>query len=122
MLSTDPDSVPLTVNKEVRLLPPETDALQDVRSDQMRERKQVCSGSEVILCRKNAGPSGQRKAVLLGRLGKECILLSFKVPLLFLLKALWRSNLPAIKLTRNGPNSLIIGLLQSCAASSTVQF
>lgn len=71
MLSTDPDSVPLTVNKEVRLLPPETDALQDAHSDQMRERKQVCSGSEVILCRKNAGPFGQREAVLLGSLGKN---------------------------------------------------
>lgn len=38
MLSTDPDSAPLTVNKEVRLLPPEINALQDARSDWMRKK------------------------------------------------------------------------------------
>lgn len=66
MLSTDPDSVPLTVNKEVRLVPPEIEALQGACSDQMRERKQVCSGSEVIVCGKNAGLRSYREPALLG--------------------------------------------------------
>lgn len=98
MLSTDPDSVPLTVNKEVRLMPLEMEALQGACSDQTRERKQVCSGSEVIVCGKNAGPRGCVESPFSwAALGRMHPAQSFKVPLLLLLKALWRYNLPTIK-------------------------
>lgn len=64
--------MPLTVNKEVRLMPPEIEALQGACSDQMRERKQVCSGSEVIVSGKNAGQRGlQKEPALVGSPGKN---------------------------------------------------
>lgn len=43
-LSADPDSVLLMVNKKLDLAP-ETEALQNSFSDQVRKRKQVSSGS-----------------------------------------------------------------------------